>query len=124
MELTEIYADAVGETHFRKTKIDLALRDFAPPSEPIHVSPEIPSTSSVFLVAPPGWDKEFHPTPRKQLAVMLKGEATINASDGDIIEVRPGDVILLNDQRGKGHLSRIQGDHDATLLLIGLDEEC
>jgi len=124
MELTEIYTDAAGETHFRRTEIDLALRDFAPPSKPIHLSQEMPSTSSVFLVAPPGWDKDFHPTPRKQLAIMLQGEATVAASDGDMIGFGPGDVILLNDQGGKGHLTQIQGGHDATILLIGLDEEC
>lgn len=122
MELTEIYADTDGETHFRTSEIDLELRDFAPPSQPIQLSPEIPGTSSVFLVAPPGWDKEFHPTPRKQLAVMLKGEATVRASDGDIIDFRPGDVILLNDRDCKGHLTQIQGNQDATILLVGLAE--
>ena len=122
MELTEIYTDAAGETHFRKIEIALALRNFAPPSEPIQLSQEMPATSGVFLVAPPGWDKAFHPTPRKQLAVMLKGEATVSASDGETVEFMPGDVILLNDQEGKGHLTQILGDRHATVLLIGLDE--
>ena len=123
MDLVEIYADAEGETHFRTIKIDLELRDFAPPSAPIQISPEMRSTSSVFLVAPPGWDKEFHPTPRKQLAVMLGGAATVSASDGQIIEVRPGDVVLLNDQDSKGHLTQVQGNQDASFLLIGLDDQ-
>lgn len=120
MEITEIYTDADGETHFRKTEIDLALHDFAPPSAPIRISPEWSSTSSVFLVAPPGWDKEYHPTPRKQLAVMLDGEATVTASDGKTIDFLPGNIILLNDEKGKGHLTRIMGDQDATVLLIGV----
>ena len=124
MELTEIYADAERETHFRNAEIDLELRDFAPPSKPIRLSPEMPATSGLFLVAPPGWDEDFHATPRKQLAILLKGEATVSTSDGDMMEVRPGDVILLNDRNSRGHLTRIQGDHDATWLLIGLDDEC
>lgn len=123
MELTEIYADADGETHFRNAEIDLELRDFAPPSKPIHVSPEMPATSGLFLVAPPGWDEDFHATPRKQLAVMLKGQATVTTSDRDMIEIRPGDIVLLNDQDSKGHLTRIQGNHDAAFLLVGLDEQ-
>ena len=61
-------------------------------------------------------------TPRKQLAVTLTGEATVRASDGDIIEFTAGDVILLNDRDCKGHLIQIRGDHDATILLVGLDE--
>ena len=122
MELIEIYADTAGETHFRRTEIDFDVRDFAPPSQPIRISPEMPSTSSLFLVAPPGWDEAFHPTPRKQLAVMLDGEATVSVSDGDILDVRPGNIILLNDQASKGHLTRVQGDKDAAFLLIGLEE--
>lgn len=122
MELMEIYADDSGETHFRKTDIALELRDFAPPSQPIRVSPEMESTSSLFLVAPPGWDEEFHPTPRRQLAVMLDGNATISATDGETIEVGPGSIILLNDQDSRGHLTRVRGDKDASFLLIGLGD--
>ena len=123
MELTEIYADAEGETHFRKVEIHMELCDFAPPSKPINLSADMPSTSSVFLTAPPGWDKEYHATPRKQLAVMLMGEATIAATDGDIVEVGPGDTVLLNDQGSKGHLTQIQGAREATFLLIGINDE-
>ena len=123
MELTEIYADAEGETHFRKVEIHMELCDFAPPSKPINLSADMPITSSVFLTAPPGWDKEYHATPRKQLAVMLMGEATIAATDGDIVEVGPGDTVLLNDQGSKGHLTQIQGAREATFLLIGINDE-
>ena len=122
MELLEIYADESGETHFRKTDIELDLRDFAPPSQPIEVSAEIKATSGVFLVAPPGWDEEFHPTPRRQLAVMLVGDATVSATDGETVEVRPGSIVLLNDQASKGHLTRVRGEKDASFLLIGLGE--
>lgn len=122
MDLTEIYADDAGETHFRNTDIDLELRDFAPPSQPVRVSREMASTSSLFLAAPPGWDADFHPTPRRQLAVMLEGVATITASDGAVIDVGPGSIILLNDQDSKGHLTRVKGEKDAAFLLIGLDD--
>jgi len=54
---------------------------------------------------------------------MLVGEATIAATDGDIIEVGSGDTILLNDQGSKGHLTQIQGAQDAAFLLIGLDDK-
>ena len=123
MDPTKIYVDAKVKTHFRKAEIHMELYDFAPPSQPINISADMPSTSSVFLTAPPGWDKEYHATPRKQLAVMLVGEATIAATDGDIIEVGSGDTILLNDQGSKGHLTQIQGAQDAAFLLIGLDDK-
>jgi hypothetical protein len=123
MELTEIYADERGETHFRKSAVDLGRRDYAPPSQPVHVSPEMTLTVGNFLVAPPGWDKDSHPTPRRQFAILLSGRATITASDGDTIAMRPGEVILLNDQASRGHLTTVQEPEDATFLLVGIADE-
>jgi hypothetical protein len=42
MQFTEIYADDAGETHLRDIRVNLGLRDFAPPSAPMGVSPETP----------------------------------------------------------------------------------
>lgn len=120
MELLEIFADDDGETHFRRTAIDFTLRDFAPPSPPIGISAEAATTTSLFLSAPPGWDREFHPTPRRQLAVMLEGEASVTASDGECVAFRPGMIVLLNDTDSKGHLTRVTGERDARFLMIGL----
>jgi hypothetical protein len=122
MELVEIYGDAEGETHIRPTTIEFEIRNFAPPSQPVGVSADIPSASSVFVVAPPGWDREFHPTPRKQLAVLLDGRIRISVTDGDTIEIKAGGTFLLNDMASKGHLTEVQGEQDASFLLVVLEE--
>ncbi len=122
MELVEIYGDAAGETHLRRTEIDFEIREFAPPSQPLGVSAEMASSASLFLTAPPGWDDTFHPTPRKQLAVLLAGDIRISVSDGDTIELKPGDTVLLNDMASKGHLTRVRGDRDASFLFVVLEE--
>ena len=49
MHVTEIYADRLGETHFRANPIVVAPRDFAPPSAPMGVSAETPMTTGVLL---------------------------------------------------------------------------
>lgn len=54
---------------------------------------------------------------------MLSGEASVTVSDGEKTEVRPGDIILLNDQDSKGHLTRVQGDRDAHFFMVGLAED-
>ena len=107
MELAEIDGDAAGETHIRRTVIDFEMHDFAPPSQPRGVSAEMPSSASLFLTAPPGWDESFHPTPRKQLAVLLKGNVRISVSHGESITLEPGDTFLLNDMSSKGYLTRV-----------------
>jgi uncharacterized cupin superfamily protein len=123
MKVTEIFADDRGETHFRAVEIDFETRAFAPPSLPVQVSAEIPSTTSLFMIAPPGWDKEYHATPRKQFCIMLQGKLSVEATDGQSIEMGPGDVLLVNDAESKGHLSTIQGDQNAVFIFVGFDGE-
>lgn len=121
MEVLELYADGDGETHFRRVEVDFTMRDFAPPSLPIGISKETPVSTALFLSAPPGWDDSFHPTPRRQYAVALEGEASVTATDGETVRIRPGDVLLLNDANSKGHLTRVTGDRDARFMMIGLE---
>ena len=121
MLLTEIFADSNGETHFRKIEVSFEVREFAPPSMPVQVSKEVTSTSSLFMIAPPGWDKEYHATPRKQLCVMLDGRLSVTATDGETIHMGPGDVLLVNDAASNGHLSQILGNESASFLFVGLE---
>jgi hypothetical protein len=120
MQITEIYADDLGETHLRDKQVNLELRDFAPPSAPMGVSPETPLASGVFLELPPGWDPLYHATPRRQLVVVLRGHLNIATTDGAAADFQRGDVFLLNDQDSKGHLSLVQGQESVILFLAGL----
>jgi len=123
VKVREIYADEFGETHFRIAEYPYSLQDFAPPSAPAAVSKHIPVTTAVFMQVPPGWDPDFHCTPRRQLLFTIAGRITMSVSDGATIEGFPGGMpILLNDLVGKGHQTMVQGDEPATFLLVGLGE--
>jgi hypothetical protein len=122
MQITEIYADPTGETHFRASPIALAPRDFAPPSAPMGVSADTPLTTGVFLELPPGWDPKYHATPRRQWVVVLRGVLRITATDRTVTVFHPGDTFFLNDQDSKGHQSLVQGDEAVALLLVGLSD--
>lgn len=120
MEIPEIYADAAGVTHFRTLRMSLARKDYAPPSKSVFVSADLAVTTSLFLAAPPGWDENPHPTPRRQLAVLLEGELVMTTSDGDSLHVTPGNVVVLGDTVGAGHVTVVQGSKEARFLLVGL----
>ncbi len=120
MEIKELYADAAGETHFRSTSIAFEQRDFAPPSPAIGVSGDLKPTAAVILSAPPGWDQVFHPTPRKQLAVVLTGELTVAATDGEVLRFGPGGCFVLNDVGSKGHLTQVQGSANVHALMVAI----
>lgn len=119
MQITEIYSDEAGETHIRANPVILAPRDFAPPSAPMGVSAETSMTTGVFLELPPGWDPNYHATPRQQLVVVLRGLLHVTTTDGASADFRPGDVFFLNDENSKGHQSLVQGDETVALFLVG-----
>ena len=123
MDLLEIYADVNGETHFRRESVEFEPNHYAPPSPPLEISAETPVTTSLFLVAPPGWDDAFHATPRRQYAVLLDGELSVTASDGETVMMKAGDMVLLNDAGSKGHLSKVQSDQPARFLMVGCPAE-
>ncbi|HWE73924.1 MAG TPA: nucleoside triphosphate pyrophosphohydrolase [Stellaceae bacterium] len=120
MEIQELYADAAGATHFRITTVAFELRDFSPPSPAIGVTADLKPSAAVFLSAPPGWDKVFHPTPRKQLAVILSGELTVTATDGALKRFGPGGCFVLNDAGSKGHLTEVQGGANVHALMVAI----
>jgi uncharacterized cupin superfamily protein len=120
MQITEIYSDDGGETHFRVNPVSLKPRDFAPPSAPMGVSTDTQLTTGVFLELPPGWDPKYHATPRQQWVVVLRGHLHITATDGTAADFRPGDVFFLNDENSKGHQSLVHGQETVALLLVGL----
>ena len=53
---------------------------------------------------------------------MLDGHVCITVSDGETIDLKPGDTFLLNDMSRKGHLARVQGEQDVSFLFIVRDE--
>ncbi|MDX1581735.1 MAG: cupin domain-containing protein [Alphaproteobacteria bacterium] len=101
MKLLRIYADADGESHIEEVEIDLN-KDGAEGRQ----SPQWKVTGVFFSEIPPGGSADWHPAPRRQLAVVLKGEAELEVSDGTTRHIRPGHLFLVEDTTGKGHLNK------------------
>ena len=50
----------------------------------------------------------------------MSGEWEITASDGEVRTFSTGDVLLVEDTKGKGHASRVISDDDSLALLVKL----
>jgi hypothetical protein len=114
------YADDQGESHLEEIEADLVLSDFAPPSPPLFVSSLSPALGFAYLHAPEGWDGGWHPSPRRQLFIVLRGSFEGEVSDGRSLEIGPGKVVLLEDTSGKGHTTRVKSSGGADALVIAL----
>ena len=101
MRIHNLYADAKGETHFRDIEIEWAQE-----TPGGRLSKRLPATGIIFRQVPPVYDLDWHPAPRRQYIINLDAGVRITASDGESRIIGAGEVILVEDTTGKGHLSK------------------
>jgi len=120
LKYVSIYTDADSQSHFGEAELTFQLKDYAPPAPPISVS-ELFNTEGVsFISSPSGWFGDWHPAPRRQFIFILSGELEVEVSDGEIRKFAPGDIILVKDTKGQGHISRVVGNERAYLAVVPL----
>jgi hypothetical protein len=101
MHIHNLFVDAQGETHFRDIEIEwVEQRDFS------KLSARLPATGLIFRETSGDYDLDWHPAPRRQYIINLQGAVQITASDGESRVIGPGEVLLVEDTAGKGHLSK------------------
>lgn len=64
-----------------------------------------------------------HNAPQRQLIVPLSGEVEIEVSTGERRSVPPGQIILVEDTTGKGHITRALDDSTRVTLMLELGDE-
>ncbi len=116
-----IYSDPEGQTHFAGADFSFDLVDYAPPAPPISVSEAWRAEEIHLISSPPGWFGDWHPVPRRQFVIMLTGKMEVEVSDGEARRFVAGDVLLVEDTTGQGHISRVVGKERAYLAVIPLE---
>jgi len=101
MRIHNIYADANGESHFRDIEVEWSLD--LPGGK---MSARQPATGVIFRETAGNYDLDWHPAPRRQYVVNLDAGVQMTASDGETRLIGAGEVILVEDTTGKGHLSK------------------
>jgi len=104
MRIHNLYVDANGETHFRDIEVEwVEERHFS------KLSARLPATGIIFRETSADYDLDWHPAPRRQYIINLDGGVKITASDGESRVIGAGEVLLVEDTGGKGHLSKSVG---------------
>jgi quercetin dioxygenase-like cupin family protein len=113
-----ISVDSHGESHFDIVTVEQSLARAAPPAAPFYVSEDRPASKYRFYTFEPGWVGELHPAPARQFLALLSGEVEMETTDGTVRRLGPGDLVLLEDTSGRGHVTRNTGDGYATFLVV------
>jgi hypothetical protein len=117
IRLVTLSTGADGESHFEEHQVDLAAygRDLA--------SGWLTAGRVRFQESPPGSTLDWHPAPRRQLVVILRGTIEFETRDGATVRLQAGDVLLAADTTGGGHRWRLVGDEPWHRLYVELDPD-
>ena len=108
MRYVRLTVDGAGETHFVDDEMDLKETEFRSPAPYLFVSRPYELNVIEFIRLPPGWVGESITVPNMQFVICLAGAFEITVSDGEHRTFRTGDVVLMEDTRGKGHSTRVE----------------
>lgn len=106
LRYTRVVADSDGESHFEDVAVTLEPVDFAPPAAPLDFVALAQATNLSVIGGDAGWKGDtFHPAPARQFMLCICGHGTVTVSDGESRGFTVGDLFLLEDVHGKGHMT-------------------
>lgn len=116
MKIHNLYEDENGVSHFRDLEIEFAEeRHFS------RYTDRLPANGVIFRETSADYNLDWHPAPRRQYIVNLSGGVKITAGDGESRVLGAGDVILVEDVSGKGHLSEAVGNEVRHSIFIPIE---
>jgi hypothetical protein len=101
MRIHNLYTDAGGQSHFRDIEVEWTEERGGS-----KLSRRLPANGIIFRETQAEHDVDWHPAPRRQYIINLDAGVKITASDGESRFIGAGEVILVEDTAGKGHLSQ------------------
>jgi hypothetical protein len=116
MRIHNLYVAASGESHFRDIEIE-----WVEETRSGRLSERFPATGIIFRQVPPTYDLDWHPAPRRQYIINLDAGVQITASDGESRVIGAGEVLLVEDTSGKGHLSQAVGNQLRHCIFVATD---
>jgi hypothetical protein len=101
IRIHNLYVDEKGDSHFRDINVDAESE--GPGGK---VSKRFPATGIIFRTTSSAYNYDWHTAPRRQYIINLDAAVRITASDGESRVIGPGEIFLVEDTQGKGHVSQ------------------
>jgi hypothetical protein len=116
VRIHNLYADSKGQSHFRDIEVE-----WEEERRGSQLSKRLPATGIIFRKTGGDYDLDWHPAPRRQYIINLDAGVQLTASDGESRVIGAGEVILVEDTTGKGHLSKSIGGKLRHSIFIPID---
>jgi hypothetical protein len=116
MRIHNLYEDPAGVSHFRDIEVEWEeLR------QSNKFSARQPASGIIFRETTKDYTVDWHPAPRRQYVINLDSAVHITAGDGETRYVGPGEIVLVEDTMGKGHISKFVGGAMRRSIFVALD---
>ncbi len=116
-KVTRLYTGTDGESHFEDMKMPLIEQK---DGWSWH-SESIKATSIIFVESARDFYKDWHNAPRRQFIITLDGRGEIEVGDGTKRQFGPGDILLVEDTTGRGHITRGMSNQPRKTVFVPLD---
>ncbi len=111
--MTRIYTGPDGLAHAEEVEMKLNG----------NATEMIKATGIEFSRRAPNISGDWHTGPRRQFVITLSGRGEIEVAGGKKVAVGPGQINLIEDTTGKGHITRNLGTEDRIAITIPLVEQ-
>ena len=118
-----LYTSADGNSHFMDDAIDLKPLNGKGPEADLKAASVGDVKNAMFLALKAGKTEDYHIAPRRQFMLCVRGIVEVIAGDGEKRRVMPGQFVLLEDTRGKGHITHSVGPEDHVALAFPLADD-
>lgn len=98
-----IYSDERGNSHLEELTIATEPTGNAREAKPI------PATQALIRKYQPQFVRDWHTAPSRQFAITIAGALDIEVSGGIRRHIHIGELVFLEDTKGKGHITRMKG---------------
>ncbi len=114
-----LYSDASGVSHFRDETLKLEPAPGPHGDDGALASYTLRGTQGAQLLAlKRGAREDWHNAPRRMFLIVVQGTSEVTASDGEVRRFGPGRMLLMDDAKGKGHITAVVGDVDHVAVTI------
>ena len=125
-KITRLYTGPDSKSHFEDTEIPLddgvatgrRLKDMG---VVFHQSELVKATGVNFREVVGAYNLDWHNAPHRQFIITLEGEWEIEIGDGTKRQFGPGDILLVEDTMGQGHISRQVNNRPRKVVNVILD---
>lgn len=116
MKVTLLYTGEDDRSHFEDLEVPLTPVAYG------RESVLVPTRGVIFRENPVGTWADFHNAPRRQFVITISGLAELECGDGSRRRFGPGDILLVDDTKGQGHITReIQGPRHIIFIPLSQD---